>query len=130
MKALANESLIVVFAAHYVLLQLQLLYLPTHQLLSQLALLLNRSKLFGQVLALLLQPAFALLILTQLLRDPFLLPLHLFEFLFTASDDVLTLIEALLGLLLEFLLEAVVLLEDFLLDLRLGQLRHVVLGTL
>ena len=130
MKALANESFIVVFAAQDVLLQLQLLHLPSHQLLSQLALFLNRSKLFSQVLALLLQPTFSLLILTQLFRDPFLLPLYFFEFLFTASDDVLALIEALLGLLLELFLEAVVLLEYFLLDLRLGQLRHVVLGAL
>ena len=118
-QALANECLIVILAAQDVLLQLQLLHLPPHQLLSQLAFLLYRRKLLGQIFTLLLQPTLAFLIFTQLFGNPFLLPLDLLKLLFTASDDVFSLIEALLSLLLELFFEPIILFEDFLFNLRL-----------
>ena len=119
-QALANECLVVVLAAQDVPLELQLLHLAAHQLLAKLAFFLDRSQLLGQIFALLLKATLSLLVLTQLLRDSFLLTLDLLEFLFTASDNILTLIKPLLRLLLQLFLEFVILLKYLLLNLTFG----------
>ena len=94
----------------------------THELLTEFGLFLKSIQLFVQLLSLLLHPTFSLLMLSKFLSDSLLLSLDVFEFLLTAPNNVLSLTEALLRLLLEFLLKLIILLEDLLLNLRLSEL--------
>ena len=122
MQPLPNQCLIVILASQNIPLKFQLLDLLTHELLTEFGLFLKSIQLFVQLLSLLLHPTFSLLMLSKFLSDSLLLSLDVFKFLLTAPNNVLSFTEALLRLLLEFLLKLIILLEDLLLNLRLSEL--------
>ena len=124
-QSLAYQCLIIVLTAQNVALEANLLHLLAHELFAHFALSLDYLQLLCQVFVFLLEAAFAVFILTQLLGYTLLLSLDLFELVFAFLYDLFSFHEALLRLLLQFLFELVIFLDDLVFYLLLSELRLI-----